>query len=147
MAHTVFPALSRPRKRILAFLCRRPGISATLSVAQRRREHERTRTKLSEDVPEPVDDEHGKREVESEVTGTRKAERILSLLTWRTNVPRCQALSQDSVGLEHQCTRLLHACYTHPPRSFNDLYDTVVLVMYIMYAKNSKKKINAVVSH
>jgi hypothetical protein len=54
-ARTVFPALSRPRKRILAFLCSRPTQPSQLFVAPHTDDR---RTELREDVPEPVDDEH-----------------------------------------------------------------------------------------
>jgi hypothetical protein len=54
---TVFPALSRPRKRILAFLCNRPNKIRLF----RNRLHflvKAAPTKLSENVPEPIQDEH-----------------------------------------------------------------------------------------
>lgn len=52
---TVFPALSRPRKRILAFLCNKPWrrmseqLHATMLL---------NHTKRREHIPEPVEDEH-----------------------------------------------------------------------------------------
>jgi hypothetical protein len=52
---TVFPALSKPRKRILAFLCNRPAQGCELESGVTGRKQ---LTQLGEDVPEPVDDEH-----------------------------------------------------------------------------------------
>lgn len=48
--------MSRPRKRIFAFLCRRPDSRDECKKAEKRKEV--WQTQLSEDVPEPVDDEH-----------------------------------------------------------------------------------------
>src|ERR1700722_193707 len=55
---TVFPALSRPRKRIFAFLCIKPEVDRAVSTRGGNAPDNGKRTKLGEDVPEPVDDEH-----------------------------------------------------------------------------------------
>jgi hypothetical protein len=57
--------LSRPRKRILAFLCKSP---ARVECERKDRER-RYLTQLSQDVPEPVDDKHyAKKEEKSGLT-------------------------------------------------------------------------------
>ena len=57
---TVFPALSNPRKRILAFLCKRPmgDVPPVNSPHSTRHGILRMHTELGENVPKPVDDEH-----------------------------------------------------------------------------------------
>lgn len=55
VVRTVFPALSKPKKRILAFLCNSPCLErCEIELRYQVDAH----TELSEDVPEPVDDEH-----------------------------------------------------------------------------------------
>lgn len=54
---TVLPALSSPRKRILAFLCKRPvGVAPLVSrIFSNKAQSVRMHTELGEDIPEPVD--------------------------------------------------------------------------------------------
>ena len=69
---TVFPALSRPRNRILAFLCSRPVVlKVNISVVPKR---QCNNTKLRENVPEPIDDEHG---FVYQTRGVRKEDRTI----------------------------------------------------------------------
>jgi hypothetical protein len=57
MALTVFPALSRPRKRIFAFLCVRPANGMGIDGGQD--STKALHTELSENVPEPIENKHG----------------------------------------------------------------------------------------
>lgn len=68
---TVLPALSNPRKRILAFLCKRPvGVAPLVSKSfSKEALCNKMHTKLGEDIPEPVDNEHDDERPNEELEG------------------------------------------------------------------------------